>query len=172
MTLTGVARHEVLFVKVNDSATAPPTVTDDSDSDYSLGSRWIDIVGDEIYFCTNPLAGAAVWRRVVGSTIGFIINTVQTGVVASITQTQAGGTALTGERVEVVTVANSDDAVTLPVASAGRDCLIFNSGVNTLQVFPNVSDSINNLAVNLSVTIAPDTATMFSAVSGTSWYTR
>lgn len=172
MVLLEVNQHEILFVKVNNAATAAPTVTDDTNAGYDLGSRWIDITNDEIYFCTDPAAGSAVWRRAVGSTVGFIVHTVDTAVVASVTQTQAGATALTGERVEVITVANVDDAVRVPPASGGRDCFIFNSGINRLQVFPAASDSINNLAPNLSVTIAPNTATMFSAVNATSWYTR
>jgi len=171
MTLLNVNRHQIVFVKVNNAATAAPTVTDDTNAGYELFSPWIDITNNEIYFCTDAAAGAAVWRRVVGSTVGFIVHTVDAAVVASVTQTQAGATVLTGERVEVVTVANTDDAVRIPAASGGRDCTVFNSGANRLQVFPAVSDSINNLSVNLSVTIAPDSSTMFSAVSAASWYT-
>lgn len=171
MTLLNVNQHQIILVKVNNAATAAPTVTDDTNAGYEIFSSWIDITGDEIYFCTDPAAGAAVWRRAVGSTSGEIIHTVETGIVASVTQTQAGATALTGERVEVVTVANTNDAVRIPSASAGRDCLVFNSGSNVLQVFPAASDSIDDLAVNLSVTITPNTSTLFSAVSGASWYT-
>lgn len=172
MTLLNVNQHQILFVKVNDAATTAPIVTDDADAGYSLGSRWIDVTNDEIYFCVDATAGAAVWKRASSASGGWIVHTVDTGIVASVTQTQAGGTSVIGERVEVVTVANSNDAVTLPTASVGRDCLIFNSGSNTLQVFPAVSDTINNLAVNLSVTIAPNTATLFSAVDASGWYTR
>lgn len=171
MTLLNVNQHQILFVKVNDAATAAPTVTDDADAGYSLGSRWIDITNDEIYFCVDATAGAAVWRRAVGSTDGWVVHTVDAAVVASVTQTQAGGTSVTEEIVEVITVANTDDAVTLPTASAGRECKVINSGINRLQVFPAVSDQIDSKGSNNSFTIAPDTSVTFSAIDTLQWYT-
>lgn len=95
---------------------------------------------------------------------------VQLGVIASTTQTQ-GQQLLTGSLVEVVTVANENDVVTLPSAVAERTVTIINRGANTLQVFPSASDSINQQSVNTSVTMAPGTTTAFYAVNNTKWYT-
>lgn len=43
----------------NLAAVAAPTVTDDSDSGYSVGSLWG--FGDNLYKCTDASVGAAVW---------------------------------------------------------------------------------------------------------------
>jgi hypothetical protein len=47
----------------NFSATAAPTVDDDSGDDYAVGSLWIDTTNDETYRCADPTAGAAVWVK-------------------------------------------------------------------------------------------------------------
>ena len=49
--------------KVNLSATAAPTVTDDSAAGYAVGSRWIDVTNDVEYVCLDATAGAAVWTE-------------------------------------------------------------------------------------------------------------
>ena len=48
----------------NLSATAAPTVTDDSAAGYGIGSTWLDTVAAKIWFCTDATAGAAVWKGV------------------------------------------------------------------------------------------------------------
>jgi hypothetical protein len=47
----------------NFSATAAPTVNDDTNGGYAVGSRWINVSTDEHYVCMDAAAGAAVWRR-------------------------------------------------------------------------------------------------------------
>lgn len=53
--------------KHNFAGSGAPTVDDDVDEGYSVGSQWYD--GADIYDCTDATAGAAVWsaRGVVGS---------------------------------------------------------------------------------------------------------
>ena len=43
-------------------ATTAPTATDDSASDYSAGSLWIDVTADQAYICVDATASAAVWE--------------------------------------------------------------------------------------------------------------
>ncbi len=62
-------------------------------------------------------------------------------VTASTTQTQAGGTKITGA-IAAVTTANANDAVTLPKGKAGMQIMISNLSANTLGVFPAVGDII------------------------------
>jgi hypothetical protein len=47
--------------KNNYTATTAPTVNDDVDSGYAVGSFWYDITGDESYICLDATDGAAVW---------------------------------------------------------------------------------------------------------------
>ena len=42
-------------------ATAAPTVNDDVQSHYSVGSRWVDVTNDQEYVLIDPTQGAAIW---------------------------------------------------------------------------------------------------------------
>lgn len=48
--------------KSNFTATAAPTVTDDSDAGWIVGSRWINLTADNEYVLTDATVGAAVWK--------------------------------------------------------------------------------------------------------------
>lgn len=102
----------------------------------------------------------------------FAINTALTrsvtaGITASTTQTQGQG-ALTAEINAVATVANANDTVTLPVAVAGRYCLVINNGANTLKVYPASGDDLG-AGVDTSTTIATTSRKMFIAFDSTNW---
>lgn len=45
-------------------ATTYPTVNDDVNSGYSVGSISHDITNDQVYICIDPTAGAAIWIKV------------------------------------------------------------------------------------------------------------
>lgn len=45
-------------------ATAAPTVNDDSDDGYSIGSRWFNLVTDKAYTCLDTSVGAADWPEI------------------------------------------------------------------------------------------------------------
>ena len=47
--------------KHNFNASVAPTATDDINSDYVVGSRWIDTTADTEYVCVDNTATAAVW---------------------------------------------------------------------------------------------------------------
>ncbi|HYD48191.1 MAG TPA: hypothetical protein VEB21_07585, partial [Terriglobales bacterium] len=51
----------------NFSGTTAPTVNDDAGDGFSVGSVWIDVTGDAIYFCVDSSTGAAVWVSAGGS---------------------------------------------------------------------------------------------------------
>lgn len=57
--------------KANRTATANPTVNDDSGDGYSEGSLWVNTNTNTIYFCSDPALGAAVWQSVAGSLSGL-----------------------------------------------------------------------------------------------------
>ena len=167
MVVVELKTERVISVKVNLVATAPPTLTDDTDAGYEVLSAWVDTVGGRIYLLADASAGAAIWNSVGNvSSIGASM----TGVTASVTQTQAGATVLTGELVEVTTVATANDAVRIPAAILGVPCKVINQGANTLQVFPTSGDKIDGGATDASVTIAPGTSVQFHAIDAASWY--
>lgn len=45
----------------NYTATTAPTINDDSGDGYSVGSRWVDVTGNEAYSCVDATVGAAIW---------------------------------------------------------------------------------------------------------------
>ncbi len=52
----------------NFTATTAPTVTDDSNAGYAVGSRWIDTTADIAYECVDATAGAAIWQVIPTNT--------------------------------------------------------------------------------------------------------
>ena len=94
-----------------------------------------------------------------------------TTITAFATGGQASATALTGEFNNVTTCATAGDSVKLPSAVGGESVKVKNSGAASLAVFPATSDSINALAVNLSVNIPVGGELTFRAISATVWET-
>jgi hypothetical protein len=63
-------RHDITFAddsktpgrRLNNwTATVAPTVTDDEDAHYEVGSRWVVASEEEVWTCVDASAGAAVW---------------------------------------------------------------------------------------------------------------
>lgn len=96
------------------------------------------------------------------------IGSIASSLTASTTQTQ-GQLPLT-KRVNIVTtVANTNDAATLPAARTGRVCEVFNLGANTLQLFPASGDAIDSGSANASTTVAAGARVRFIAKDATTW---
>ena len=95
-----------------------------------------------------------------------------TTITAFATGGQASATALTGEFNNVTTCATAGDSVKLPTAVLGNKITVKNSGAASLAVFPFSGDSINALAVNLSVNIPVGGELTFRAISATVWETN
>lgn len=51
------------------AAAAGPTVDDDVDLGYSVGSKWYDTASDIAYICLDATDGAAVWKRAAGGVV-------------------------------------------------------------------------------------------------------
>lgn len=47
----------------NISAVSAPTVNEDSNDGYAVGSIWIDVTNDVFYLCLDATVGNAIWRR-------------------------------------------------------------------------------------------------------------
>jgi len=59
------------FAKANFQATTAPTVSDDVDAGYGVGSRWVDVTDGSEYLCVDATKGAADWRRMIGGGDGI-----------------------------------------------------------------------------------------------------
>lgn len=113
------------------------------------------------------------WLDVAGSIIpttdlGVFTNT-GSGIVAFAGGGQASATALSSTYNRVTTAANPGDSVRLPAAVAGKIVYIRNDGASPIDVFPFLADSINDLAINLAVRVAPKSTTYFNAIDTTVW---
>lgn len=95
------------------------------------------------------------------------------GVVASTTQTIAGGTPVMHAITRVTTVANDGDAVTLPLATDGDRRIIMNKGGgNSLKVFPAVSSHrINALSLGAAYDLPSEGVAEFICAEYGSWDT-
>ena len=45
-------------------ATAAPGATNDTSEGYAVGSKWVDVTADKVYFCLDATEDAAVWQEV------------------------------------------------------------------------------------------------------------
>lgn len=61
VTKTQIGLGNVYNLKMNLGANRAPTSTDDNESGYSIGSRWIDTSNDREYVCFDAATGVAVW---------------------------------------------------------------------------------------------------------------
>ncbi|UOF80036.1 hypothetical protein [Caudoviricetes sp.] len=96
---------------------------------------------------------------------------VQSGITASITQSSGNGP-LTRGFSHVATVANANDAVTLPTAVLGQYVFVVNRGANTLQIFPASGDKIDGgVATTGSITLVTGKGIIFLAIDATDWFT-
>ena len=72
---------------------APPTVNDDVDAGYGVGSVWYDTVGDVYYVCVDSTADTAVW---VPTGTGAITPSVESwGGITNVNEVRALDTHIT-----------------------------------------------------------------------------
>lgn len=90
-----------------------------------------------------------------------------TALTASTTQTQGQG-ARSADYNFVTTVANVNDTITLPAATASRYCFVSNAGANIMQVFPASGDDLGN-GVNVAASVMPGTSAEWIAIDTTTW---
>lgn len=84
---------------------------------------------------------------------------------------QAGATILSAKFNEITTCATDHNSVILPTAVTGTVITVKNNGATILDVYPFVADAINTNGANNSVSLAPGTLKVFTAISSTIWET-
>lgn len=86
---TGAAAFEVQANTF--TATAAPTVNDDTDGGWVVGSRWLDVTNDKEYVCLDITDGAAVWTETTAGAAGGETNTASNvGSGASVFKQKSG----------------------------------------------------------------------------------
>lgn len=123
---TGTALRSYLLAKHNLEATAAPTVGDDVDDGYSIGSIWADITNKKVYVCRNNAAGAADWYELAASGGGGTVTV------------PGGGTGATSHTDNAVLIGNG----TSPIESS----TILTQTATGLQVGNNSGAPTINLA--------------------------
>ena len=135
------------------------------------------ISGDDLGFGTNVsttirpgehMTWFAIDTTTWHQTDGLLRHTVKSGITASTTQSQ-GQQPLTQDVNEISVVANANDTVTLPSATAySRTITIINNGANTMQIFPASGDNLG-AGVDTATTLAAGSNVQFVNYNVTNW---
>lgn len=107
--------------KQNLAAITPPTVTDDVNSSYSIGSIWVDTLANRAYTCVDNTAGAAIWT-VNGATVAASFPTSPT--LGQITLNTTDGRAYIWNGTAWIDVTAAGGAMPLNNFSATTDPLV------------------------------------------------
>lgn len=83
-------------------ATSAPTVNDDSADGYSVGSVWVNVTADDVYFAVDVTVGAAVWRKMRYDTTAYLPLTGGTLTGDLIVPSVNGGGQLAGFRNAII----------------------------------------------------------------------
>jgi hypothetical protein len=119
--------------------------------------------------------GAAAVAGAVNAT-GFYVNGVllgtdTTAAVSAAGTTQGTATALTTQLANVTTVASGAGVVLPATPAAGSHCLVRNSGLSALLVYPAGTSQINTLGASVAISVLPNSTGYFEAMSTTQWFT-
>jgi len=85
---------------------------------------------------------------------------------------QTGATQLNNGNNVVANVASANDSVVLPSDANGKTITVTNTSANSLNVYPSSGESINSLAVNAPLAVAPGATTVFYGVSDTNYRSK
>jgi len=144
--------HQVDFTQVhNFSATTAPTSANDNTQNYTRGSRWLNIITGDLYFCTSDFTGAATW-----------VNPGIKNKIGSIVAPTASNDILQGYQPSslwVSTVGGITDAYVCTSAAAGAAVW--------LQLTSS-TEAVNNLAATVAPSATNDTTQGYSVSSH--WY--
>jgi hypothetical protein len=91
-TSIGLGNVENLKVKLD--GTQAPTVNNDTDEGYAVGSRWFNVTNDKEYVCLDNTDGAAVWTETTGAGGGA-------STFVALTDTPANYTGQAGKYIKV-----------------------------------------------------------------------
>lgn len=108
-----------------------------------------------------------------GLRVGILFESAQDSIVAKASPvTQTTATAILNELSRVTTVATAGDGIALPKAFSGMTLVVINKGANAMQVFGNLTDTIDDIAGSLGVSQMPNSVVIYACVTDGAWYTE
>lgn len=94
--------------------------------------------------------------------VGNLMRSIQTGLTAGTTQTQAGAVVGAADLIRVSTTATASDGVKLPPALKGMMIAVTNAGAENLKVWPATDEKVNTGTANAAdSTLLATTKTRF-----------
>lgn len=144
-------------IKNNFVATSAPTSTDDANSDYSVGSRWVDTNSGIVYTCTDNTASSAVWTA--NPDPSYLMDT-NTKIVKSSDSSIYLGFSLGGSTstyTTLVTSQTSNRTITLPNATT---TLIGTGTTDSLSNKTLISPVISTIINTGTLTLPTATTTL------------
>jgi len=132
----------------------------------AFNTRQQQVVLDSIQFTQLQAVLASTAAAVIAAAAPKLLS-VETGIIASPIQSQAGATQLNDYSTvhEISVCATVGDAVRLPPAVAGKMVIICNKGVEQAQVWPAIGDQLDPNSPNVASNFV-----QFIAVDDTQWY--
>lgn len=112
-----------------------------------------------------PLAENIMGGGISAGSARAIAGNSRNATVSAAGTTQATATTVKADVVITSTVAASSGII-LPMVPQGT-MVVYNSGANTLTIYPPVGGKINSVATNGGISLATNTAIMFTWISGT-----
>ena len=111
--------------------------------------------------------------KVMGAGVnGFAVEAICLDVASGLTATgttQADAYVLAAASNAFSTVASGTGAVLYSVTVAGDSQMVYNGGANALKVYPPSGEKLNALATDAPMTLAVNTACLFSKLTPTVW---
>jgi hypothetical protein len=141
----------------NYSATVPPSVTDDYNSNYEEGSIWQDTVTSTLYICTDGTVGAAVWE-VLPTGVSQNFATSDLTVDANRTHDMAGFDmkldlfSSTGQFILSSGQGGYGNFNFIPYSTSSSGVARIDNGLSYIQFRVNYGAEVNKLSINKNLT--------------------
>jgi hypothetical protein len=131
-----------------------------------------------LYFCMTTgqwyTEGLASGFDSGGGTGSFQTMSYQTGITAHAGGGQGSAVPLTAMNCFIQTVVTAGDSVILPSAAPGMEITVINQSATATgpNVFPATGQSINALAANTAIAVAPQSVLIFFCGIAGAWWTK
>ena len=102
----------------------------------------------------------------------FFLESAQDNITATAGGSKAAAFQINSQTSRITTVASIGDSVQLPSATPGLELIVINHGANSMQVFGNAADSLDDQSPFLGVSQMANSMVIFTCVTAGSWYTE